>query len=688
MKLLPLFATCAGLAILVSTAHSEDAVPPLTARELVFSVDNMDRTVDPRKDFHRYASGTWLKTAVRPERLPSISPFDYMGEHLNAQMKVALARVAAEAPKAQKGSTAQQVGDFFAAFMDQARIDSLGMAPIQPELDRIAAISNLAEFAGYVGRYEIITGDFILLAAGPGPDRVDNSKMVTAVAPGALALEYPVVYSSPDGTPVREAYRAGIRDSLIIAGFEPKRAQTIADTFLRIETAVFEAQLSPTEKADPHNTYHPMALADLQASLPGFDLAAMFLSLGVAAPDEVILMNARYPQALKQILTDNSLDDLKDYATWAVIRKFLSVLPSKMNEAWKPFNQALYGSTEISPRDEAAIYIMRKNMGHPLSKVYVDNFFSADTRDKASEMIGRIKAVFMERLQANAWLTKPTLAQAQDKLEKLSFAVGFPDKWIDYSMVDIRRDDAFGNLLRLQEAVNQKEQQSISKPPHRDGFANSDATLPIIINAAYNPQINGFEVPAAILQPPAFEPEQDAAVRYCKLGAVIGHEMTHGFDSNGRNFDAKGNMRDWWTAGDTAAFQREADKLIAQANAFEVLPGLALNGAQTVTENMADAGGITLAYEALQHYLAEHPEENKPIDGLTPDQRCFIAWAQLWTSVDAEQLLRRTVAADNHPPNPYRVTAPLQHVDGFYAAFGIKEGDPMWLAPEKRIKAW
>ncbi len=688
MKLFPFLAACAGIAVFMSAARGEEAVPPLTARELVFSVDNMDTTVDPRKDFHRYASGTWLKTAVRPERLPSISPFDYMGEHLNAQMKVALAKVAADAPKAKTGSTEQLVGDFFAAFMDRDRIDSLGMAPIQPELERIAAISNLAEFASYAGRYEIITGDFLLLAAGPGQDRIDNSRMMTAVAPGSLALEFPVVYSSPDGTPVREAYRAGIRDSLIIAGFEPQRAKTIADTFLRIETAVFAAQLSPTEKADPHNTYHPMALADLQASLPGFDLTALFRSLGVAAPDEVILMNARYPQALKQILTDNSLDDLKDYATWAVIRKFLSVLPAKMNEAWNPLNQALYGSTEIAPRDEAAIFIMRKNMGHPLSEVYVGNFFTGETREKASEMIGRIKAVFTERLKDNAWLTKPTLAQAQDKLEKLSFAVGYPDAWIDYSMVDIRRDDAFGNLMRLQEAINLKEQKSISRPPHRDGFANSDATLPVIINAAYNPQINGFEVPSAILQPPAFEPEQDAAIRYCKLGAVIGHEMTHGFDSNGRNFDAKGNMRDWWTAGDTAAFQREAEKLVAQANAFEVLPGLTLNGAQTVTENMADVGGITLAYEALRHYLAEHPDENKPIDGLTPDQRCFIAWAQLWTSQEAEQSIRRTVAADNHPPNAYRVTAPLQHVDGFYAAFGIKEGDPMWLAPEKRIKAW
>ncbi len=355
MRAVPLLAACASILLFTSAARGEDAVPRLTARQLVFSVENMDKTVDPRKDFHSYASGTWLKTAVRPERLPSISPFDYMGEHLNAQMKVALARVAAEAPKAQKGSTTQQVGDFFAAFMDQARIDSLGMAPIQPELDRIAAISNLAEFGGYVGRYEIITGDFILLAAGPGPDRVDNSKMVTAVAPGTLALEFPVVYSSLDGTPVREAYRAGIRDSLVIAGFDPDRAKKIADTFLRIETSVFVAQLSPTEMADLHNTCHPMALADLQASLPGFDLTAMFKSLGVAAPGEVILVNARYPEALAQILKDNSLDDLKDYATWAVIRKFLSVLPSKMNEAWHPLNQALYGSTEISPRDEAAI---------------------------------------------------------------------------------------------------------------------------------------------------------------------------------------------------------------------------------------------------------------------------------------------------------------------------------------------
>jgi predicted metalloendopeptidase len=303
-------------------------------------------------------------------------------------------------------------------------------------------------------------------------------------------------------------------------------------------------------------------------------------------------------------------------------------------------------------------------------------------------MITRVKTAFLERLKRNTWLTQPTRAHALEKLEKLSFAVGHPDDWIDYSMVDIRRDDALGNLIRLQEMLNLKDQRKINAPPKRDGFSNSEATLPILINAAYDFQNNGFELPAAIIQPPAFEPSKDAAVSYCKLGAVLGHEMTHGFDSSGRNFDAKGNMRDWWTAEDTAAFQREAGKLIEQANGFEALPGLKINGALTVAENMADVGGITLAYEALKTYLAEHPDENRPIDGLTPAQRCFIAWTQLWTSKETEQSIRRGVAADTHAVNRYRATAALQHVDDFYAAFGIKEGDPMWLAPEKRLRAW
>ena len=260
--------------------------------------------------------------------------------------------------------------------------------------------------------------------------------------------------------------------------------------------------------------------------------------------------------------------------------------------------------------------------------------------------------------------------------------------WIDYSTVDIRRDDAFGNLLRLREFSGRRSLAKFGKPVIRDAFANTGATLPIIINAAYDQQLNGFEVPAAFMQPPAFEPNLDAPVTYCKFGAVIGHEMTHGFDSTGRNFDADGNQRDWWTPQDTENFLKEANKLVEQADAYEIIPGLKLNGKQTVTENMADAGGITLAYEALNQYLAEHPDENKPVDGLTPHQRCFIAYAQLWTTKATEPFIRQRVATDNHAPNEYRATSALKHVDGFYEAFGIKEGDPMWLAPEKRLRAW
>lgn len=672
----------------ISLAQNTAAISPIGPDELAFSVDNMDTGVGPAVDFYRYASGKWQDRTVRPDHLSSIGVFDYMVEHVKTEMVQAIKKAAAEAAAAAKGSPAQQVGDLYTAFMNVEQIDALGIAPLRPELDRIDAINSLGDLSLYLGHYSRLAGDIMLAGIVPSTDRADATRTALYFVGGDFVLLQADVYDDPDDSPRITAFLEFLKEVLTIAGYDPVRAGKVAQLTLGIERELRAAQLTPVEAADPRNSYMPMSFAKLQGEIPELDLEQLLAGLGIAAPETVVQTESRYLPVLAKMLRERPLDDLKDYARVRLIVNFMPYLTTRFDEPTRKLGQALFGVGVLPRREERGLDLLRKHMGHPVSRVYVDTYFNETTRRKGQEMIGRIKEVFLERMKTRTWLTKSTRAAALDKLEKLSFRVGYPDVWIDYGGVEITRNDLVANLMNLIEFENARELAKIGKPVIPDQFNSSRATLPIIVNAGYNVTTNGFEVPAAIMQPPAFETDRDAPVYFCRLGAIIGHEMTHGFDSGGRFFDAGGNMRDWWTAQDSAAFEAEAQKLIDQANAFEVLPGLHANGPLNVRENMADVGGITFAYEALMRYLKDHPEQNVAIDGLTPTQRCFIAWAQLWTMKATDGYLRTIVATDGHPPNFYRTTAALQHVDAFYDAFGIKAGDPMWLAPERRVHAW
>jgi putative endopeptidase len=594
MKKSQIIGSLVSLLAFASTVQFSAAqeLPALTAKELAFSVENMDTSVDPRVDFYRYASGKWQDTYVRPERVPRAMAFQFAADQLNQQMAVAMSRAASEAATAPKGSPTQLVGDYYAARMDTDRINALGMAPLQPELDRVAAISSLKELSTYIGRFQSITGTLLFVGFGAGTDRVDNSKVVLYAAPGSLGMPFIDIYQAADGDPRREGYRFFIRDSLKLAGYSQERAEKVSHTVIAIETAMFKGKLTPVEASDPRNKYFPTEFAAFQASVPELDLSAVMSAIGIKNPEKIVMTEPHFLPVLSQVLRVTSLADIKDYVSWSLVRTSMSALPTSFDGPISELNLALMGTKQLPPRGENVLSSMQAVMGHPVSQVYVQYYFKEETRAKAIEMIQRIKQAFVTRLQKNTWLTPETHAAALQKLDKLSFAVGYPNNWIDYSSVDIRRDDALGNLMRLNEFANKRTMDTLGKPPKPDGFSIVGATLPVVINAAYNSTLNGFEVPAAILQPPMFEAELDAPVYYCKLGQIIGHEMTHGFDSAGRQFNADGNLRDWWTKADSAAFEKEAKKLIAQANAYEILPGLTINGMLTVTENMADVGGM------------------------------------------------------------------------------------------------
>lgn len=663
-------------------------VPEIGPDQLSFAVENMDRSVKPGDDFYRYAVGKWLDRVKRPEDRVSVSAFDFMQRRLTAEMRNVISTAAEGSATARKGSALQQVGDFYKSYMDFKAIDKAGLTPLKPEFDRIDAIGSLGDLSEYLGHYLKITGEPALASIAPSTDQLDARKTVLYFISGGLVLDFENLYAEPAGSEFDKALRANLAATLVAAEYPKEKAVAVANRVADLERKLHDGKLSPVDAMDPRKTYIPGTFDALQAQIPALDLTRYLSGLGIAKPDTVINTDPLYLPALSKILGEHSLDEIKEYLKVRLINHYKTLLGTRFDAPQAELMRILYGLAKMPPREELAQGALQIDLGHPVSRLYVENFFPHETRAKATDMVARIHQVFLDRIKTRDWLTEETRKAATEKLEKLSFKIGYPDKWIDFSGVDVRPDDVVGNVMRLTAFDVQRTLEKIGKPVVHDDFGDSRHTLPIIINAAYDSQINGFEVPAAILQPAAFEATKDAPTYFCRLGAVLGHEMTHGFDSRGRLFDEVGNMRDWWTPKDATAFEAEAQKLIDQADATEALPGLKLNGALNVGENMADVGGLTFAYQALQSYLAEHPAENVKIDGFTPDQRCFISWAQFWATKVTDQGLRSQVASDTHPPNFYRSTAALKHVDAFYTAFDIKPGDKEWLPPEKRVKAW
>lgn len=680
----------AAFAILLGLAASRslEAEVPLFGFPLGFSVEKMDSKADPRKDFSRHASGRWIDAARIPSDTIRISPLDQMSRRAEEQVLEILDEAARTSGSAPRGSVRQQVGDQYAAGIDVGRIVARGISPLAGELARIDAIDGPKSLAATLARLEILLNDPVLVGAWVATDPSDRTRYMIFVGEPPLTVPSKEVYLEDAMAPVRAGLLTYITDVFVLAGVPRKTAATQAKKILEIETRVAARKLDPVDTADPAKLYTRMGYAELKTLAPDIDWDAYLAGLGLARPEEVAVVDREALRERSRRVGDRPLADTRAYLRWELLRRTIPYLPPAFTEASFAFSRVLYGPLEIPSREKLVASEMALRLGHPLARLYVEKHFSPEKKKAAEDLVLRVRARFRDRLVANAWLSPETRRQALEKLDAISIEVGHPASWIDHSGVDVRRDDYLGNALRINEFRARRSLARLGKPVDEDLFADPAATLPTVVNAAYDPTRNGIEIPAAFLQPPIYDPEADAAVNYCALGAVIGHEITHGFDSQGRLYDAAGNVRDWWAPEDAKRFKAQADKLVAQADAFEVLPGLHANGALAVGENLADAGGMSLAYAALKAHLRESPGENRKVDGLSPEQRCFIAWAQLWADKANEGWLRQVTATDPHPPGRYRASAPSLHEPGFYEAFGIREGDPMWLAPEARIAVW
>ncbi|MFO1414182.1 MAG: M13 family metallopeptidase [Burkholderiales bacterium] len=697
VRAFPLAAVAAALALAYGCATPPAADPPAPAAAppkdfahnfgfpLGFSPTKMDPAADPRQDFRRYAGGKWLDAATIPGDKLEVSGYLVMQDAVEKQLQ-ALLQEAARSSGA-KGTPAQQVGDFYASGMDVARLTALGVQPIAPDMERIAATQGPTALAQTLARLSLATGDAVVLMATVSPHPADRARMTVFVGEGGLGL--PVAnYLDPNGQKIRDGYLKKVTDQLVIAGATPEAAQATARSVLAIETRIAQKKLTPLELRDPAKRFVPMPYAELKKLLSNVDLDAYFTALGLPVGGEVVVIEAAALRERNAMLGEMPIGETRAYLRYEFLRRMTPYLTPAFDGPDAAFSVVLYGKDVTPPRAKQVADAVPGLLGHPLSQLYVAKYMSPQTRSEVEAMVARVKAEFRTRIERNGWLSEDTRRQALGKLDKTVIRVGYPTQWIDYAGVDIRRDDYAGNAMRINEFIARRELAKLGKPVVLDQFAIPKNTLPIDINAAYNSGWNGIEIPAAFLQPPFYDAKADPAVNFCTMGAVIGHELTHGFDSSGRLYDATGNVRDWWTPDDAKRFLTEAEKLARQASAYEILPGLFLNGPVEVTENLADVGGVSLGYAALQAHLRDHPEANRSVDGFTPSQRCFLAWAQLWADKMNEGVMRQLLPVDGHPPGVYRMAAPAQHEKGFYEAFGIRPGDRMWLDPQQRVTIW
>jgi len=652
---------------------------------LGYSPQNMDRAVDPRQDFYRYAAGNWLKNTEIAPSDADVGGFTQLAHRLDRQLLTLIQR-AAEASGAPKGSPQQQVGDFYKAAMDQTRRDALGLQPLAADLQRIAAARGTpADYAVLAGRLQDAYGASPLLNAIGMPDAKDSSTYVLVLVPGSQFLEQDE-YAKPDSQRLRESYRQYIAALLGAAGDAPDVARNHAARILALETRMSAATMSPLQMREPANTYNIMSLRQAQALVPALDLRAFLKAQGIAVPARVQVLDVKAMKALQGLLTGQAPEDVKLLLRWSALAGRASELGRPYRTLEAEFTRERRGLKALPEPERVVTQQIGAQLYHPLSQLYVQANFPEATRREITEMVGHIKDEFAVRLRSNAWLDDATRQAALQKLAKIDIQVGYPGRWVDFSGLEIRPDDHFGNVQRAARFAFQREIAQIGKPVLGNRFAVATKTTPISVNSAYNFTTNTIDITAAILQPPFYQPGADAAANYCAIGAVIGHEITHGFDSLGRQYDPQGNLRNWWTAEADRRFKQRTDVLIDQYNRYEILPGLMHNGAMTVTENTADLGGITLAHAALQRAQAKQPLP--VVDGLSADQRCFVAWTQMWAFKARSERLRFLVSVDVHAIASVRAVAPLLHLDAFHQAFGTRPGDPMWRDPGQRVVIW
>lgn len=647
---------------------------------------NMDTTCQPCQDFYRYANGGWLARTTLPPEYASYGSFAELQNRNLETLRHIVEGLAASTP-ARPVTPEQKVGAFYASCMDSAQSEAAGIAPLKEELDRIAAINSPADVVAELARLEQNgRGGGAGFGFGGGPDFKNSSMTIANASQGGLGLPDRDYYFRTDSSSreIRTAYAVHMSRMLQLAGDAPAVADSEAAHIMALETALAGASLTRVQRRNPNANYHKMSLAAADSITPHLDWAGFLKGAGAPPVDSINIGQPGFFHSFDSLLTTVPAADWRAYMRWHYLRAAAPALSAAfVNEAFS-FQQVLTGQKEQQPRWKRCLQSTSFALGDALGQAYVRETFSPAARARALAMVDNLIAALDARLHTLEWMSDSTRAAALVKLRAFRKKIGYPDKWRDYTGLVVDKGPFIGNAMRAGAFAAARNRERIGKPVDREEWRMTTPT----VNASYNPTMNDITFPAGILQPPFFDPQADDAVNYGGMGAVIGHEMTHGFDDQGRQFDAAGNLRDWWTPQDAERFRTRADLVAQQFDGYTVVDSSThVNGRLTLGEDIADLGGLKIAYAAFERSLTGKPHP-KPIDGLTAEQRFFLAWAQIWRNKSTDQALRNQVRTDPHAPALWRVMGPLSNLPEFAAAFHCKAGDPMVRPDSLRAAIW
>jgi putative endopeptidase len=647
---------------------------------------NMDTTVSPKVDFYNYVNGNWMKNTEIPDDQVRWGGFGVLRKSTDADVLEILDKAMKSDAYAADTDQAKAIM-IFESELDTVARNEAGVAPLQPALDKIAGIKNVSDLQSVMTKNAAEIGQpFIGIAAFSNPS---NSSMNSAyITTGQLGLPDRDYYIKKDAKSVeiRQQYVDHITRMLQFIGDSEEDARKQANQILAFETRLATPQLDKVAMRDFRNFNNPRSMTDLQKMVPAIQWKQAFRDLGVTKEvDTVLVMQLDYMNTLQNILAEGNVELWKTAMRWATLNSAAGSLTTEIEKAnWDFYSKTLNGAKKQKPADERALATVNGSVGEALGKLYVDEMFPPEAKEKAEKMIANIIAAYKDRINALEWMSDSTKIKANEKLDKFTVKVGYPDKWKDYSSMDVKPGNTYyDNMVAVAEWQLQDNLRRIDEPVDRTEWGMSPQT----VNAYFNPFNNEIVFPAAILQPPFYDYLADEAVNYGGIGAVIGHEISHAFDDSGSRFDANGNLVNWWTESDLENFTARGNKLAEQYSNIEVLDSVYINGKFTLGENIGDLGGVLGAYDGLMRFYEKNGKP-EPIDGLTPEQRFFMSWATVWRTKQRDEYTRTQVTTDPHSPGMYRATQPLLNIDAFYEAFDIKEGDPMYLAPEDRVRIW
>ena len=645
---------------------------------------NLDTSIKPGDDFYHYAAGGWLKSHPLDAEHAENGAFVDLQE-LNQKRIQGIILEYASKPQ-QKGSLGQKIGSLYNLMMDSVRLNREGWAPIKPTLDKIAAIKNRKEYQLVCAQLDRNGEGTMMFGIGVGADQKDAEWNLVGIGQGGLGLGERDYYVSDDAQNKRvlEAYKQYLKKLFMLTGADEATAEKKMEAVLAIETRIAKVSYDQVKLRDIDANYHKMSYNQLVNDFPGIDWGNVFLASGFPAFDFIDVGQPEPIHEVEKILADTPLDDLKTYAEAKVIAGATGQLSDEFRKTAFALSQVLTGVKQDRPRWKRAVNLVSGTLGEAIGKLYVDKYFPASSKQRMLELVHNLQTALAQRIDEASWMSAATKAQAKDKLANFIIKIGYPDKWKDYSGLQV--NDSLSLYENLQKIARWATDDEIAKHVNKKVDKTEWGMTPQTINAYYNPTTNEICFPAAILQPPFFDPTADDAANYGAIGGVIGHEMSHGFDDQGAQFDKYGNQHNWWTAQDKKNFDARTKVLADWFSSFEVLPGVKVNGKQTLGENIGDNGGLNIAFRALQNSLKTNPLPVK--DGFTPEQRFFLAWGRVWASNMTDELVKYLLTVDVHSPNYARVNGALPMIDAWYTAFKVKKGDKMFVPKNKRAHIW